>query len=324
VDSYLNDVSQLAEKKRQKEELNAQKTGKSDSDFKKLTTDARLVLNGETVEVSTKDGEGKIHTDATSKISINAKDIDVTSTKNDLSNIKKGNINIHAHNINIDSNNCKVDKDKGKTEYVAEGKVTVNSEHIDLFGYNYKKEGENGEKQIDELSKDSVIKMNTSSFYLIGKDKDYNAINKVYILGKEIEIGSITKKENEKKHELIEDGKVSIVGNDITIGSEKKHLHGKSVVVAAQFVNTVGEETYLDRVEEGKKERMVALYKGGLELQSKEKIRLRCKDVLLQDDSNNGTLTLPNIDVNFIHADSIEATECVKAKVIDPNDKKYV
>jgi hypothetical protein len=275
-----------------------------------MATGSKILINGETVNVCTRDGDGAIHTEATSKISLNAKDIDVTSynmeqSNKNVGNIKKGNINIHAESINIDSNNYKSENDKA--EYPIDGSVTINSDKIQMSAYSYKKEGKDKEKQETELSAKSSLKIRTKGFSVIGADKDNKIIGDIDIFGKKINIESVNLDKELKPTGLAEGGNVSVVSESMTLGSKEKGYAGKSIQMCTENFDAIGNSISVNQGKNDKNAKMISVNSDGVSIQTDSKtVEIKGKNIEL---NKNGKLEVSTINAkDSIKGKKVEAT----------------
>ena len=161
---YTQVLSMLAEVNRQikcfKEEKGKIKKG---DDFKKNSTGTSVAIAGETICLSSVDGEGNYRDNEGSGVSILANEFSVRSVEQDGKLKEKGQVSIQAKTIEVTtagSDKVEYDKDDNKlktAEFTAEGDIILKSKNITLESMDYEvKEKKRQEKALTADGKISV------------------------------------------------------------------------------------------------------------------------------------------------------------------------
>ena len=105
---YIHLVSQLAEVKRQKKALEAEKGKiKTGDDFKKKSTGARMNIVAERIDVATADGDGYLHTQPGAGISVRTPNVNMSMMDAEGKLVEHGGFSVNAQNISLSSVNPK-------------------------------------------------------------------------------------------------------------------------------------------------------------------------------------------------------------------------
>ena len=153
--SFIHMVAQLAETNRQKKALETEKgTIKTGDDFKKNTTGASLTVVAESIDVSTSDGDGNLHTNNEAGISFRAPHVVVDSKDATGKLVEDGGFSVVAENISLLTTAL---SDDGK-ELLTVGDVNIQAKNINMEAIDYKV-GENKIATEKELTTDSKITM---------------------------------------------------------------------------------------------------------------------------------------------------------------------
>ena len=134
---FINSVSRLAEANRSKKLLTAEKESIGDGDaFRKHSTQAKMNLVAESINMATLDGDGCLRTNAEAGVNIRTRQMDVNMTDMKSRLLKGGGLNLKAENVTISS--LEPSDDEGK-ELKAKGSFKVLSKDISLVSMDYEK-----------------------------------------------------------------------------------------------------------------------------------------------------------------------------------------
>ena len=219
---FIHSVSLLAEVNRKKKALEAEKDAiKTGDDFKKNTTGSTMTIVAETIDVSTSDGDGNLHTNSEAGISILAPKVGMSMTDEKGKLVEDGRFVVNAQNISLSSVNP---SDEGKELTVA-GNVNIKSKTISMEAIDYQAD-DNGVKE-KELAKDSKISITAQTVEVattnpkdLERDKEgkltkgeYTAEGDVIFRSKNFTVESLDYEVKDGKLEtkaLTKDGSVSI------------------------------------------------------------------------------------------------------------------
>lgn len=265
IDKYLKCLSELAEAKRAKRELEEMNSSVATEEEYKEATKAKVMVNAEKIHFTTKDGDGVVRTNDESGLRVvRVKNVEVLSKNRNGSLLDGARVQVEAQYVNFFTNVSKKEKGKDATLDKADGEIRMNSKNIIITANDYeapKQEGgdggDNAKKDTDSLypvsavAKDGKITIGAETIGISSADKDGKAAGKVGINSKEITLQSanVAKKDGDNKEanndnnkvELAEGGATRIFSETVSIGGdEKKSCQGKRVEVcsATTFVDS--------------------------------------------------------------------------------------
>ena len=221
--SFIYLVAKLAEVNRKKKALEAEKNDiKTGDDFKKKTTGASLNVVAETIDVTTSDGDGNLHTNAEAGINVRSPKFSANMSDEKGKLVENGGFAISAQNISFVTTNLS-DDDK---EMTIEGNFNVQAKNINLEAIDYLLDDNHALKE-KELTKDSKITMTAKTIEVattnpknVERDDkgkltkgEYTAEGDVIFKSKNFTVESLDYEVKDGKLEtkaLTKDGKVSI------------------------------------------------------------------------------------------------------------------
>ena len=219
---FIHLVSSLAEVKRQKKALEAEKGDiKTGDDFKDNSTGASMAIVAESISVATADGEGNLHTHPGAGISVKTPSLNMNMMDDKGKLVEGSNFTVNAENIMLASVNPSDDnKEKPVT-----GTVTIHSKEINLEAVDYQTD-DKGTKE-KELTADGKITMTAKTVEVattnpkdIERDDkgkitkgEYTAEGDVIIRSKTVSVESLDYEVKDGKlatKTLTKDGKLSV------------------------------------------------------------------------------------------------------------------
>jgi hypothetical protein len=219
---FIHLVSSLAEVKRQKKALEAEKGDiKTGDDFKDNSTGASMAIVAESISVATADGEGNLHTHPGAGISVKTPSLNMNMMDDKGKLVEGSNFTVNAENIMLASVNPSDDnKEKPVT-----GTVTIHSKEINLEAVDYQTD-DKGTKE-KELTADGKITMTAKTVEVattnpkdIERDDkgkitkgEYTAEGDVIIRSKTVSVESLDYEVADgelKTKALTKDGKIAI------------------------------------------------------------------------------------------------------------------
>ena len=219
---FIHLVSSLAEVKRQKKALEAEKGDiKTGDDFKDNSTGASMAIVAESISVATADGEGNLHTHPGAGISVRTPSLNMNMMDDKGKLVEGSNFTVNAENIMLASVNPSDDnKEKPVT-----GTVTIHSKEINLEAVDYQTD-DKGTKE-KELTADGKITMTAKTVEVattnpkdIERDDkgkitkgEYTAEGDVIIRSKTVSVESLDYEVKDGKlatKTLTKDGKLSV------------------------------------------------------------------------------------------------------------------
>ena len=235
-----NALSALAETNRKlkclKDEKGKIKTGDG---FKKKSTGAFVTVRGETIGITSEDGDGNLRDNEGSGLHVIANEVSVESREWDRKLKEKGSISLQAKTINVSTANpadLKYD-DKGKLttgKFPVEGDVFIKSKNISLEAVD--NEIADSKDKETALTKEGSIKMRAEKMDLSATDTEGKATGSLTMNAKAVSLRSMDV-EKEKRT----DDKLA-AGSTMVLVSEKMYLGAKSKDVKSKKVQAVSEE----------------------------------------------------------------------------------
>ena len=298
---FINSVSRLAEANRTKKQLTAEKESIGEVDaFRKNSTQAKMNLVSETINMSTLDGDGCLRTNQGAGVNIRTPQMDVNMTDMKSKLLKGGGLNLKAENVTISSLEP---SDDGK-EYKAKGNFKVYSKDISLVSMDYEKKDVDKPmiaKEATAGGKVSVTARKVAVNAISPKAIEYDDKGKADIEGKssgrvDINAKNINLKSMDVDKEKLTDAKLA-EGGQMTLVSEKMYVGATSKKAKSKKIQTVSEEigTFADKT---------------LEIQQGE------GKALLQLDGNN--VSLGGSKAQFYGETTINGTTEVKSELKAP------
>jgi hypothetical protein len=166
--NFIQTVSALAEANRQKTALEKEKGEiKTGDDFIKNTTGASMTIVAESIDVSTADADGNLHTNAEAGINVRTPYMGISMRDEKGALTKDSRFEVNTQNVEFSTVNP---TGEGK-EFPCEGNVTILSKNIDLAAVDY--------QFADKKT----------------KEKQLTADGKVSITAKTVEVGTINPKD---------------------------------------------------------------------------------------------------------------------------------
>ena len=157
--NFINLVSQLAEVKRRKKALEAEKDNiTTGDDFKNNTTGASMSIVSESIRIATADGDGNLHTNEEAGIDIRTPRMTMNMHDDEGALVEDGCFSVSAHDISLNTMNV---TSEGK-EWPVEGKVNIQSKEINLEAIDYKID-DNGFMVEKEATQDGKITMSAKT-----------------------------------------------------------------------------------------------------------------------------------------------------------------
>lgn len=256
VRSYIHALSEVVETKRKENALNGILSKLKDADhYKDNPTGALLSLNGETIIVSTRDGEGKIRENKDSGIIVDqVKNIDIKSKASTGAMIKDSHVQIESQDICLVTNDSKRDsKDKPMHFDVADGSIRMNSKNVVLTSYDYDTPDEsNGDGngidsqfKMKQLTEKGKIVIGAASIDINTADQEGKAAGKVDVNSKSLVLQSVnkSKEESDDKVQLTDGGSTEILSKNICIGGvkAKDETKAEQILLTGKKVAMVGD-----------------------------------------------------------------------------------
>jgi len=267
IDDCIRTMSQLAEVNRRITALKAEEKtlNAAKGSFKEKSTAARVSLNGEVIDIASKDGDGNIRTNTEATINMQTAHLNITTLKQDGSQIDNSSVIIKTKGVSIDTADQKLTDDtNGELTTVGSFHVRAKNMLFEAADYDLK----DGKLELKDQTKDSsfVARVERTGFLSADKDKNttgaFSVSAKTQVMGstdkdgnstgtfdmviKEASISSTDKDKNGT-------GFVKVKAKDIDVASVDKGgkalgqvcINGKNVFVKAMDVNDKGADQSL-------------------------------------------------------------------------------
>ena len=240
---YLHNLAELAEVNRTLSAL--EETGKklstAKSKYKKESTGAVISMNSEVIKLASTDGDGNIRETDGSGVSIDGRNIRLSTQKRDGSLI--GNSLIAFNSENIFASTANAAFTDSKVDCPATGNIRVTSKDILLESVDY----ESDKKTVKEkaLTKDGRISLRAENVDVCTNDTDGKATGEVNINAKAIGIKSMdVDKESREEKELAKESTMVLVSEKIFAGGlEKDKNKSKNVQITSESIGIIAKTT---------------------------------------------------------------------------------
>ena len=243
VDSWIENISTLAEVNRQlkvlKEEKNA---APSDSDFKKKGTGASVAIIGERIDLVSADGEGNLRDNEGAGVGILANEVTIESREYDKSLKKEGSVSISAQTLNFSTVNptgIELD-DKGEinnAKYPVTGDVFVRSKNITFESVD--NEIEKSKPKETALTKGGKIAMRAETMDFSATDTEGKATGSIGLNSKSVSIRSMDVDKDKRTDKSLTEGSTML------LLAEKMYVGAKNDKNKSKKIQAVGEEVGL-------------------------------------------------------------------------------
>ena len=270
TEAFIQVMSKLAELNRQKKALEEEKGNiKTGEDFKTNSTNASMNVVAETINVTTADGDGNLHSNMGAGINVKTPRMDVSMLDDKGKLVENGGLAVTAQNISLASVGTSED---GK-ELPTSGLVNIQAKDINLQAIDYKI-GDKGAVMEKELTKDGRITMTAKSVEVstnnpsnVERDGDgkltkgeYKAEGDVIFKSKTFTIESLDYEVKDGKLEtkaLAKDGKISVRAENTDVlaadaeGKATGSISLNAKAVAVKSMNVDKEKLTDDKLAEG-------------------------------------------------------------------------
>ena len=246
---FIHTVSQLAEVSRQEKALKAEKDAiKTGDEFRKDASGASLTLTAESIDISTKDGDGVLRTntgDSTFYVTSENVGISTDSPKEDGSEITGGGkVAIMSKEITLESMDYQK-KDELYTEkgLAADGKISLAAKTIEVSA------AKPANVERDENGK--ITKGN------------YTAEGDVIVRSKNVSIETVDydiADGKAKTKAVAKDGKMLLLADKMMLGSEKKDVKSKKFQIVTEELGLFADKTL--EAQQGDKKAVMQLADG--------------------------------------------------------------
>ena len=303
---YSRSLSELAEFTRQISILKKQKDEVPDSTkYKEETTGATVRIEGEVINIISKDGEGNLRNNPESGITVEGQSIAIVSLDEEGALDKDGNIQIKAMNVALSTNDSKnIDFDDNgdytKGDFESAGEILIQSKNISLESVDY----EVKDKKITEksLSKEGKLSMRFENIELSTNDTEGKAAGAMSVNSKNITLKSMDLDKDSRKDKAITPGSsMLLLSEKMFVGSKDKDTESKLVQTSAETIGTFAKTTY--EVQQGEKKAVLQMDGGKMEL-SGDSTGIYGKTTINAATEIKGELKAPKASIDSVEAKS--------------------
>lgn len=275
---FIHTVSRLAEVTRQEKALKAEKEKiKTGEAFRKETSGATLTLQGESIDITNKDGDGWLRKNAGAGINIRTPHLGISMNQEDGTLIEGSSFSVSSENIGITTNNPK----KDGSEITAGGQVSIRSKDIMLASIDLqKKDKVYTEKGLAADGKISIaaktIEVSAAKPADVQRDDkgkitkgNYTAEGDIIMRSKNISMETVDYEiaNGAPKTKAVAQGsKMELLAENMTIGMETKDFKSKKIEAASEEIVIGADKTF--EAEQGEKKASVKLADGKMNLAS--------------------------------------------------------
>ena len=354
---YAEKVSKLAEYYRQYGNmcLEAEETTSTRGDYKKKSTDARLTLQSERIELHAVDGDGNWRTNPESAIDIRGNEINLRSLveKEALADKEaKSRITLQSRNIDLntyDLTDPTYDEGELKSgKFQLEGNVTINSKNITLEAID-KEQTDKGKFKETKLTDGSQINLRAQKVKVKTINEKGESVGKFSVNSQKISMkstdidgykadldmddqGNVKRPDKMKSKGLTQGSEMLLLAETMNIGYKKKDMSAQDILIASTRSTTVGSDDSLMAF--GKKSGLVMdndaqlvtegkcgiAGKGGIEVEGETtlKAKLTGTDIVGENLTAKTAVKAPNIGDGVV----VEKPTVVSAQAPTPKKKE--
>lgn len=256
--TYLNDVSDLAEATRQLDALNKLKAdlASAKGTFKDDSTKAKVTIMSETVGIVTRDGDGNIRENKESGIFMKSKKVSVKTTDDAGALLKDSTVLVNTEDMTLSTANPKLQdaKDASNSENTADGRLHITSKDITIDAIDY--DVKDGKAEEKALAAGGILRLRAENITMTASDKDAKATGKVLVAAKDIEVAAFDLKNEEGKplaaDKVAAGGSLVVSADKVLVGSKSKDNKTTTMQVAGDKVGIIADTTAEMQQGEGK------------------------------------------------------------------------
>ena len=248
ADSWISTISTLAEVSRQITALKDEKdTIVTGDDYKKKSTGASVLIEGERIDLVSVDGEGNLRDNEGSGVGIIANEVEIASCERDKSLKKEGSVSIAAKTLNFDTvNHTQLEyDDKGtlkKGQYPVEGDVFIRSKNISVEAVD--REIKDGKLEEKALTKDGKISVRVEKMDFNTTDTEGKATGSIDINSKTIHVKSMdVDKEKRTDDKLAAGSTMLLLSEKMYVGAKDKDNKSKSMQAVSDEMGLFADKT---------------------------------------------------------------------------------
>ncbi len=197
LEGAIHTMSMLAETNRRIKALKAEETKvkANKAKFKDTSTDARLKVRAEQMDIASVDGDGNIRTNPEAAIHVQTGKLTISTKKEDGTLIDDSYVKIDTHDVTISTINPKLDNpQESDGEYTTEGSVQVYSKDVSFTAVDYTVKNDEYEEKDQTAGSRFSVRAEQTEF--MSFDKDENVTGKFAVLAQDSSLSSEDKDGN--------------------------------------------------------------------------------------------------------------------------------
>lgn len=255
---YINLISDLATCTQESNYLQKEmdKLSSASGDFTKKSTGASVSINAEAIAVTTKDGDSNIRENKESRVTCNARAINISSNDKNGKLIKDGILAVNAENMKFLAAEVTVDEKKKTYTVEPKGSIVMQTKNMEVSSYKYESKSQEGQPPTitrDEYIADSKLEVSMPLTKLSSLDKGGKATGKVMINATDVTIMSKnTDPKTADPTELAQNGSVSVLAEKINVGVAGDKGNTKETHITSEKLNAAVKESAEINQGEGK------------------------------------------------------------------------
>ena len=243
VDTYIQDLSVLAEANRQLTSLKEEKDKlPSDSDFKKRTTKAGINLRGERIDITSVDGDGNLRDNDEAGVDIVANKVKIAAQEGDGQLKENGEVHINAKTIGLSTANTKMKNDGKNGDVTAEGDIIITSKTVTLEAVDREIKDEKPEEKA--LTKDGKLAIRVETTNLSATDTEGKATGSVAVNSKKVQVKAMNvNKEKRTDDKMAEGSTMLLLAEKMYVGAKDKDNKSKKMQAVSEEVGFFADKT---------------------------------------------------------------------------------
>ena len=233
--------------------------------FQEKNTGAGVWISGETIGLSSVDGDGNIRVNPGAGVHIQSNSVSVSARGHDGALLEKGGISLNAMNIDLSTADTKFkdQKKRDSADLPAVGNIRVVSKNVSVESVDY--ELKDKKKTEKALTKEGTLSIRVETTDLSATDTEGKAVGSVELNAKDIEIKATdVKKDNRSDDKLAAGGAVLVTAEKVLVGSRGKEDKTKQLQISADKTGIFGDTTA--EMQQGEAKAVVQLDGGNLSL----------------------------------------------------------
>ena len=234
---YIQTISSLAEINRQVTALDKEKqTIKSGDAFKKNTTNAKLSVTAERMEMKSIDGDGNFHDNKGAGIVVKTPRMYVSMQKEDGSLAENSCMAMQTEKVVVSTAN------PNKSDWEAKGSVSIYSKDINLLSIDEQKKNKKHEEKA--LAKEGKITIRAEKMEISATDTEGKATGSIDINAKAVSVKSMNVDKDKRTNKELAKGSTMLLASEkMYVGAQDKKIKSKSLQAVSEEMGLFADKT---------------------------------------------------------------------------------